>query len=64
MQHQPERLAQKLFRTSFAALSPYEQRVVQRIAQGLHISRNTNREFDTSMTFGQRLADRNGPNWW
>ncbi len=58
MQHQPERLAQKLFRTSFAALSPYEQRVVQRIAQGLHISRNTNREFDTSMTFGQRLADR------
>ena len=35
-----------------------EQRVVERLTQRLHISRNTHQEFEESLTFGQRLADR------
>jgi len=35
-----------------------EQRVVERLTRRLHISRNTHREFEESLTFGQRLADR------
>ena len=35
-----------------------EQRVVESVARRLHISHDTNREFEESMTFGQRLADR------
>src|SRR2546423_1517112 len=35
-----------------------EQRVVERLTQRLHISRNTRQEFEESLTFGQRLADR------
>lgn len=39
-------------------LSERERRVLQHIAEGMHISRNTNAEFDESLTLGQRLADR------
>src|SRR6185436_7682177 len=35
-----------------------EQRVIERLTKRLHISRNTHREFEESLTFGQRLADR------
>jgi len=35
-----------------------EQRVIERLTRRLHISRNTRREFEQSLTFGQRLADR------
>ena len=35
-----------------------EKRVVERLTQRLHISRNTHQEFVESLTFGQRLADR------
>jgi uncharacterized membrane protein len=35
-----------------------EQRVVERLTRRLHISRNSHREFDEALTFGQRLADR------
>lgn len=35
-----------------------EQRVVDTLSQRLHISRDTNREFEESLTVGQRLADR------
>jgi uncharacterized membrane protein len=35
-----------------------EQRVVDSLSRRLHISRDTNREFEESLTFGQRLADR------
>jgi len=39
-------------------LSERERRVLQHIAQGMHISRNTNTEFDQTLSLGQRLADR------
>jgi uncharacterized membrane protein len=35
-----------------------EQRVIERLTQRLHISRNTHQEFEESLTLGQRLADR------
>src|SRR6476659_889113 len=35
-----------------------EQRVVESLSRRLHISRDTNREFEESLTVGQRLADR------
>ena len=35
-----------------------EQRVIERLGQRLHISRNTNQEFADTLTFGERVADR------
>jgi uncharacterized membrane protein len=35
-----------------------EQRVIDRLARRLHISRNAHREFEARLTVGQRLADR------
>lgn len=35
-----------------------EKSVFRHIAKRLHVSRNTNKEFDQALTFGQRLADR------
>ena len=39
-------------------LSHREQDLIRRILQGKHIARNTNKEFDETLTFGQRLADQ------
>ncbi len=35
-----------------------EQRVVESVSRRLHISHNTNRKFEETLTLGQRLADR------
>jgi uncharacterized membrane protein len=51
-------LAHRLLRTGFDKLTEREQRVLQRFAERVHISRNTNQEFENRLTFGQRLADR------
>ena len=42
----------------FDTLSRREQLLIQRILQGKHVARNTNKEFDEKLTFGQRLADQ------
>ena len=42
----------------FDTLSRREQILIQRILQGKHVARNTNKEFDETLTFGQRLADQ------
>jgi len=42
----------------FDTLSHREQVLIQRILQGKHVARNTNKEFDETLTFGQRLADQ------
>ena len=42
----------------FDTLSKREQVLIQRILQGKHVARNTNKEFDETLTFGQRLADQ------
>lgn len=46
------------FLASCDAAGVSEQRVVERMTQRLHISRNTNQQFDETLTLGQRLADR------
>jgi uncharacterized membrane protein len=51
-------LARKLMHVSVDKLSERERRVLQRITDRLYISRNTNKEFEQGLTFGQRLADR------
>ena len=51
-------LAQQLLHEDFDKLSPPEQVVINRIADGLHISRNVIEELQQRLTLGQRLADR------
>ena len=51
-------LAKKRFKVSLDALPEREHRVVQHFDERLHISRDTNLEFEQKLTFGQRLADQ------
>jgi uncharacterized membrane protein len=51
------KLAKQLLREDFDSLSPREQEVINRIAAGLHISRNVLKEHQEQLTPGQRLAD-------
>jgi uncharacterized membrane protein len=46
------------FRQTCAESGENEQRVIERMTQRLHISRNVNREYEETLTLGQRLADR------
>ena len=46
------------FRQTCAESGENEQRVIERLTQRLHISRDVNREYEESLTLGQRLADR------
>jgi uncharacterized membrane protein len=46
------------FIEKFDSLSRREQVLIHRILQGKHVARNTNKEFDETLTFGQRLADQ------
>jgi uncharacterized membrane protein len=50
--------AKKRFNVDLDALPEPEQRVIHHYGERLHISRNTNREFEKKLTFGQRLADK------
>ncbi|WP_439640427.1 DUF1003 domain-containing protein [Nevskia sp.] len=43
---------------SGSKLSRSEQRVIDRVARRLHVSRDTQRAYEDAMTFGERLADR------
>lgn len=58
MNTQLRNLANKLLFKSYDELTDSEQRIIMRIAERTHISRNTNREFYEQQTFGQRIADR------
>lgn len=51
-------LAEELLHDGVETLTERERRVLERIAQRRHISHNTNQEFDTTLTLGQRVADR------
>ncbi|MCE5242990.1 MAG: DUF1003 domain-containing protein [Syntrophobacteraceae bacterium] len=52
------KLAKQLLHEDFESLSPREQGVIERIARGLHISRNVLQEHEKKLTTGQKLADR------
>lgn len=58
MNDKAKELAVKHFRKGFDSLTKNEQKVLQKIADHVNISRNTNRVFESELTFGQRLADR------
>ncbi|MDT7543525.1 MAG: hypothetical protein QOE33_3429 [Acidobacteriota bacterium] len=51
-------LVKKRFKVSLESLPEREHRVVQHFGERLHISHDTNLEFDQKLTFGQRLADK------
>jgi uncharacterized membrane protein len=55
--HLPDSV-KKRFQVGLDALPEGEHRVVQHFGERLHISRDTNLEFEKKQTFGQRLADR------
>ena len=50
--------AKKRFNVDLDALPEPEQRVIHHYRERRHISRDTNREFEKKLTFGQRLADK------
>lgn len=50
--------AKKRFKAGLDTLPESEHRVVQHFSDRLHISHDTNLEFEQKLTFGQRLADR------
>ena len=58
MKPDAHKLAEQLLHEDFDLLSPREQVVISRIADGLHISRNALEEHQEKLTPGQRLADR------
>jgi uncharacterized membrane protein len=46
------------FRQACSEMGESEELVFKKIMQRLHISRDTNKEYDSELTFGQRLADK------
>ena len=50
--------AARFLRREWQNLTDRERRVVERLLERRHVSRNTNREFDEQATLGQRVADR------
>lgn len=46
------------FRQTCEAAGESEQRVIQRLTERIHISRNVNEDYEETLTFGQRLADK------
>lgn len=58
MNDQMREIANKRFQVELEALQEGEQRVVQHFGERKPISRDTNREFETKVTFGERLADQ------
>ncbi|HTN95632.1 MAG TPA: DUF1003 domain-containing protein [Nordella sp.] len=57
MDDQVKRLAEKLLHTGFDTLSERDQRVLKRMAQRAHISRDIGADFERRLSFGERLAD-------
>ncbi len=53
-----EDLANRFLGRDWEMLDEREKRVIQHLGERKHISHNTNQEFDTKLTFGQRLADK------
>jgi uncharacterized membrane protein len=52
------RLAQRILDTGINDLTVRERKVIERAALRLSVSRNINIEYDTALSFGDRLADR------
>lgn len=46
------------FRRTCEETGENEQRVIERLSERVHISRNVSQDFEETLTFGQRLADK------
>jgi uncharacterized membrane protein len=51
-------LAKKFFHSELEELSEVEKKVIAQIIARKEISRNTNKEFDTTLTLGEKWADK------
>ena len=51
-------LAKRLLDMGAKEMTAHEQRVIERVAKRLAVSRDINEEYDRSSKFGGRLADR------
>jgi uncharacterized membrane protein len=58
MTQQPEELAKRMLRREWENLSPRERSVIEAVLKRAALSRNTNREFRETRTYGERLSDR------
>lgn len=58
MNEQVTHLAERLLHRGLDGLAERERRVLARIAEHSHISRDINRDHDQQMTLGERLADK------
>lgn len=59
-------IAEKLIGSSYETMDERTKKVVRHITERTHISRNTSKELDDAITFGQRAADavaRFGGSW-
>lgn len=50
--------AKKRFNAEFDTLSARDKRVIEHFSNQKYITHDTNKEFDTKLTFGQKLADK------
>src|SRR5688500_13284486 len=57
MKNHLQDFAKKRFEADLDALPEREKRVIHHYEERLPISHDTNKEFETKLTFGQRLAD-------
>ena len=53
-----EEMATRFFGRVWNSLTDREKRVLEYIRERRHVAHDTNQEFETRLTFGQRLADR------
>ncbi len=66
MTHKNHSTAEKLIGSPYESMDERTKKVARHINERKHISRNTSKEFDESITFGQRAADavaRFGGSW-
>ena len=58
MNNHSQEQTKNLLVEKFDTLSKREKDLIHRIVERRHVTRNTNKEFDEQLTFGQRLADK------
>jgi uncharacterized membrane protein len=66
MNNQSQEQFKRLLLEKMETFTKHERAIIHRLMEGKHVARNTNKEFDEQLTFGQRLADqvaRFGGSW-
>ncbi len=57
MNSENRQLAEQLFREEWNRLSPHEREIIENVFARISVPRNTNKEFVTRRSFGERAAD-------